>query len=317
LAQAKLLEVKNLHPIMKEWNNTDFTRFVWKAIVERKLKIDKFENVPILSNTTPIFLTAYDDTNLKISKKYKMLGWSDRPSKLSVGDYVFVYNSQSDTVETCFEIKSLSTTQDPIWHEEINSPPSKLVYRYRWNAIVKKDDLGITNNMIFDFEPFKSDKKNFSLLIRNRYPRSLAGAQYREFRNFLIDKIRMSEGQENYLLLLTQPDTKWEDKEGSEYHYGNNVPNYSKVLPNSRVIFYCYDNSKATFLSQGQVKAIIEENRGRTTASGRSIIEKIAKIEDYVKFNPPKIIDSEIEKSFRILPNYNKQHSIVQITKDI
>jgi MoxR-like ATPase len=70
-------------------------------------------------------------------------------------------------------------------------------------------------------------------------------------------------------------------------------------------------------LGQGQVKSIIEENRGRTTASGRPIIEKIARIEEYVKFNPPKIIDSEIEESIRILPNYNKQHSIVQITKDV
>jgi hypothetical protein len=33
-----------------------------------------------------------------------MLGWEDRPSKLSVGDYVFVYNSETDTIETCFEI---------------------------------------------------------------------------------------------------------------------------------------------------------------------------------------------------------------------
>lgn len=82
LAQAKLLEVKNLHPIMKGWNTTEFSHFVWKAIVERKWKNDKFENVPTISYTTTIFLTAYNDNNLKISKKYKMLGWSDRPSKL-------------------------------------------------------------------------------------------------------------------------------------------------------------------------------------------------------------------------------------------
>jgi MoxR-like ATPase len=199
LAQAKLLEVKNLHPIMKGWNNADFSRFVWNGIVERKLKNEKFENVPLISNTAPIFLTAYDSTNLKISKERKMLGWSDRPSKLSVRDYVFIYDSQRDTIETCFEIKSLSASQDPIWHEEINSPSSKLVYPYRWDAIIKRDDLGITNNMIFDFEPFRSDKKNFSLLIRNRYPRSLAGAKYREFRTFLIDKIRTLGKKATYL----------------------------------------------------------------------------------------------------------------------
>jgi hypothetical protein len=31
-----------------------------------------------------VYLTAYDDTNLKISKQTEMLGWEDRPSKLSI-----------------------------------------------------------------------------------------------------------------------------------------------------------------------------------------------------------------------------------------
>lgn len=123
-----------------------------------------------------------------------MLGWRDRPSKLSNGDYVFVYNTETDSIETCFEIKSLSTTQDPIWQEEIDSPSSNPVYAYRWNAIVKTDGLGITNDIIFGFEPFKNDKKNFSMLIRNKYPRSLSGAQYDQFRNFLLDKISVSGG---------------------------------------------------------------------------------------------------------------------------
>jgi MoxR-like ATPase len=262
-----------------------------------------------------IYLTAYDDTNLKISKKTEMLGWKDRPSKLSVGDYVFVYNSETDTIETCFEIKSLSTIQDPIWHEETDSPSSGRVYVHRWNAIVKADGLGINNDIIFDFEPFKSDKKNFSMLIKNEHPRSLTGIQYDEFRNFLLDTIRVPE--EQYLLLLTQPDTRWEDKEGSEYHYGNNVPNYTKITPNSKVIFCVYNNSKTIFLGHAQVESIIQENRGRTTPSGRPIIENIAKIKDYEKFSPPKIINSRIQESIRILPNYNNQHSIVQITKDI
>jgi hypothetical protein len=35
LAQARLLEVKNEHPIMKQWHNKDFSHFVWQAIIER------------------------------------------------------------------------------------------------------------------------------------------------------------------------------------------------------------------------------------------------------------------------------------------
>jgi hypothetical protein len=48
-----------------------------------------------------------------------------------------------------------------------------------------------------------------------------------------------------------------------------------------------------------------------------SYIEKIANIKNYKKFNPPKIIDSKIQESIRMLPNYNNQHSITLITKDI
>lgn len=147
--------------------------------------------------------------------------------------------------------------------------------------------------------------------------RCLTGMQYDEFRNFLLDTIRVPAKQDNYLLLLTQPDTKWEDKEGREYHYGNNVPNYTKIIPYSKVIFSRYNNSNTIFLGCAQVESIIEENRGRTTHSGRPIIEKIAKIKEYKKFSSPKIITPRIQESLRILPNYNNQHSIIPITKDI
>src|ERR1051326_775129 len=127
----------------------------------------------------------------------------------------------------------------------------------------------------------------------------------------------MSTEQYNYLLLLDQPDTKWEDKEGTEYHYGNNVPNYTKITPNSKVIFCRYNNSNTLVLGYAQVESIIEENRGRTTHSGRPIIEKFAKIKDYKKFSSPKAINSTVQASLAALPNYNNQHAIIPITKDI
>jgi CRISPR/Cas system CMR-associated protein Cmr5 small subunit len=119
LMQARLLTVKNEHPIMKEWHNEEFSHFVWNAIIERELNNKKFEKPYEISNGRSTFVTAYDDTNLKISKEAKMIGWKNRPSKISMGDYVFVFNTTTDEIESCFEIKSLSTSTDPIWHEEI------------------------------------------------------------------------------------------------------------------------------------------------------------------------------------------------------
>ena len=143
-------------------NNLSLWQMDWVWDVVSKLRTDEqgdenIENQKVESVGSSVYLTAYDDTNLKISKQAEMLGWEDRPSKLSVGDYVFVYNKDADTIETCFEIKSLSTNEEPIWHEETNSSLSKIVYLHRWNAIVRANGLGITNDIIFGFEPFKSD----------------------------------------------------------------------------------------------------------------------------------------------------------------
>jgi MoxR-like ATPase len=35
LKQAKLLELKNAHPVMKEWSNYDFSTFIWRAITPK------------------------------------------------------------------------------------------------------------------------------------------------------------------------------------------------------------------------------------------------------------------------------------------
>jgi hypothetical protein len=32
LKQAKLLELKNAHPVMKEWSNFDFSTYIWRAV---------------------------------------------------------------------------------------------------------------------------------------------------------------------------------------------------------------------------------------------------------------------------------------------
>jgi hypothetical protein len=69
------------------------------AIAYQKMEVGRYENIEngrVESVGSSVYLTAYDDINLKISKKSGTLGWRDRPSELSVGDYVFVYDSETD-----------------------------------------------------------------------------------------------------------------------------------------------------------------------------------------------------------------------------
>ena len=37
LKQAKLLELKKTHPVMKEWSNFDFSTFIWRAFVLKQI----------------------------------------------------------------------------------------------------------------------------------------------------------------------------------------------------------------------------------------------------------------------------------------
>ena len=50
-------------------------------------------------------LTAYPNTNLETSKKLKILGWKQQPSELLEGDYVFVFDTTKDVIDSCFELK--------------------------------------------------------------------------------------------------------------------------------------------------------------------------------------------------------------------
>ena len=135
-----------------------------------------------------VFLTGYDHINLVISEQKSLLGWVDKPTFISKEDTVFVFDATDHKIKSCFIILSSSNNKNPVWHEE-TSPPSKITYLYRWKADLIKDNLEITTEKIFEFEPFKNDKKRLSLLIRNRHPHHISNSQYDEFRQFLLDKI--------------------------------------------------------------------------------------------------------------------------------
>jgi hypothetical protein len=147
---------------------------------------------------------------------------------------VYVYNTDSHKIDSCFRVLSQSINKNPIWDEEISGSESndnlKVIYPYRWDAELICDNLGIDLQTIANISPFKgSINTKFLPIIRNNYPKPLNDPKYLEFRNFLLSKcvgmkIPRSDSREEqtakYLILRTQPGSSWEDKEGQEYHYG-------------------------------------------------------------------------------------------------
>ncbi len=173
-AQAKLLEVKNLHAIMKQWSNSDFSHFVWKAIIERKTDGRKsHKDDKETRNMKPIiFVTAYDNENLNRSKEHGILGWKSKSNLLTPNDYVFVFNKSTLTIESCFRIKSKSNSEDLIWNDELEM--GQIIYRNRWNAELLGDNLGIELSTINKMNPF--NKETFQLKLKGTFPMPLNSA---------------------------------------------------------------------------------------------------------------------------------------------
>lgn len=308
---------------IRQISDSEFS--IFESDINKNLETDpklNAEKLAQLKEKCSVFLTGYDHTNLEISKQNHILGWRDKPGTLSNGDILFVFDTTNHEITACFRILSPSNNKDPIWHEERSSSSApRIIYPYRWEVALIADSMHIATDKIFEFEPFRNDRKKFSLLIRNRHPRSINNPQYDEFRNFLLDKIKaepfLGEYQnQNYLMLMRKPDSPWEDIEGKQYHYGNNVSNHSKITPNSNVVFFTVEDS-ITFLGYSKIDSITEEKRGRYTPGGKAITEKIAKLKKYQEFVPPKQATSKIEHEIKSLLGYNNQFAIIPITKEI
>ena len=165
------------------------------------IKIDKsdYDSILLLDRNLnnqkefEIFLTGYPEGNLHISKRQKILGWKENPKLLSIGDYVFIYNTTSKKIECGFKIKSKSNIQIPIWEDEINPDSSQQKYQFRWDADLICDNLNIDLKDISQIEPFKATnnngkKANFGLLVGRNSPNSLRNAVYKPFKDYLISK---------------------------------------------------------------------------------------------------------------------------------
>jgi MoxR-like ATPase/predicted RNA-binding protein len=156
--------------------------------------LNKWEQIPELitqKKNVNVFVTGYDDTNVKISKEYKILGWKNK-SQPSIGDLIFIYNTTTKKIQCGFRIKSKSNIEKPIWYDEINSEPPRQIYKYRWEAELVCDNLNIGLEEINQIPPFKADsegkKAKFGILVLGDSPNSLTKPIYKTFRDYLLNK---------------------------------------------------------------------------------------------------------------------------------
>lgn len=146
-------------------------------------------------NEFSTFISGYDNENLQKSKEKGLLGWKKKSIRLKIGDYVFIYNTNSRKIESLFEIKSVSENNDPFWYDEIKE--GLVIYKNRWNAKLIKDNIDIGLDEINKIIPFSEDPRNFTFkTIRNPYPTFL-NEMYPDFQKFLLQKVGLNNLIEN------------------------------------------------------------------------------------------------------------------------
>jgi MoxR-like ATPase len=267
-----------------------------------------------------IFVTGYHYANVKHSIDEKILGWRTQPHKLRGGDYVFVYDYNNHRIDAGFRILAETNNDKPIWEEELNSQPKKIEFPFRWDAELICENLNIDLKKIDEFEPFKNIvQKKFIPLIKNDFPSSLNDNKYTLFRNFLLNKCKGNElnsSEEKYFALRWELDSKYQDKEGI-YHFTTNVPKHSQIVPGVNVVFDRNVDGQIVFLGRGKVTEIKENKTGNKTANGREIIDKLAYLEKYEKFDPPIPRSSLVARLMQSIVGYNNQHSIRVINREI
>jgi MoxR-like ATPase len=156
--------------------------------------LNNWNQIPDCANKKPlqfVFVTGYNDANVKISKEYKILGWKNKSDPIIL-DHIFVYNTTTKKIECGFKIKSKSNIEKPIWYDEINSEPPRQIYKYRWEAELVCDNLNIGLEEINQIPPFKADsegnKAKFGILVLGDAPNSLTKPIYKPFRDYLLNK---------------------------------------------------------------------------------------------------------------------------------
>ncbi len=160
-----------------------------------------------------IFVTGYDDANLKISKERQILGWAKNSTFLSPDSIVFVFNRTNLTIDCCFKVISKSdNTSEFIWADEIRA--NNVLYPNRWSADLIQDKLSIHLTEINNIPPFNTEP--FQGLLRANFPMPLDSPQnkhkYEEFRKFLLHSVKGSLNAEIDRPTKLVEEFLWEDQ---------------------------------------------------------------------------------------------------------
>ena len=115
-----------------------------------------------------------------------------------------------------------------------------------------------------------------------------------------------------YFLVRSNETSVWTDTVGKVYHYGETVPNYTKLLGGGPVIVDRRTNEGIQVLGYGELDPGREIQR-----QGKEEREFEGSYTSWNAFNPPRPMPESVLQRIRSLPGYNIQHAVRIITRDI
>jgi len=176
--------------------------------------------------------------------------------------------------------------------------------------LMKKRNAEISIGLYFD----KKDTINQGLQITNTISQTFENlVPIYEF----FSGTKMDEG--NYFILISNPDSKYDDVEGQQYQYDSLKQNYKKLDSVSQVIIQGKSDNQVVFLGNCIVKSIKKSKTWKDKKKKEKPITKfVATLENYDKFEPPKVRTEEVYNQMKEIKEFGSQQpSILPISKEI
>jgi hypothetical protein len=148
------------------------------------------------------------------------------------------------------------------------------------------------------------------VLLPSKFPGGENSKAFRVLRD-LGFRIEPKSDQSNYFLIRLNEESQYADELGSHYGFTSDVPNHKKLRLGGHVVVDRKSPEGSVLVGYGLLGAAKESSGddGPTTFETR--------FEEWQPIAPPWLISGQLQQKISAVPNYNVQHAIRPITKEL
>jgi hypothetical protein len=355
LNQHKLLELKDKHHVMKKWSTLDYSFFIWNVTdsgSEGKNELSKSSIWVVRAGRNG----RQEETAL--GNDIITIGWNelsnlaDFKSKPELREYyrkMIPYETDEQIAQAVGQIWSfireirvgdivvLPLLSGGTEHVAVCKVEGEYEDREITNEVKKvrevewlKKDIPVTEFDTSTLKSLRSSRTVYSIRNKDNILSILKALEKYQI-HLPYDDFGLATGTQQtaeletgtFLLLMQQPDTRWNDKAGIEYEFGDNVPNNKRVVPGARVVFYSTRDHKGdreeSFMLHGfgKISSTVDKGVDGKTPTGKDITKKVAIVSEYTPLNMYELKRKQVTETIKGLSTFNNQNAIITISKEV